>query len=134
MLRQTLLDAAQRWADEWAAAWRAHDVDRVRALYADEADFRSAPFRDSKEPGAYAQWAFADEEPGGDVRFGEPFVIEPDRAAVEYWAVVKDPRGRETTIAGVAILRFNDTGLVVDQRDYWNQAEGRHAPHPHWGA
>jgi hypothetical protein len=48
--------------------------------------------------------------------------------------VVKDPRGRETTIAGVAILRFDDTGLVVDQRDYWNEAEGRHEPHPRWGA
>ena len=78
----------------------------MRALYAEGADFRSSPFRDPQEPGAYAQWAFDDEEPGADVRFGEPFLIEPDRAAVEYWAVVRDPRGGEATIAGVAILRL----------------------------
>ena len=106
----------------------------MRALYAEGADFRSSPFRDPQEPGAYAQWAFEDEESGANVRFGEPFLIEPDRAAVEYWAVVNDLRGRVATIAGVAILRFDDAGLVVDQRDYWNEAEGRNEPHPRWSA
>jgi hypothetical protein len=68
------------------------------------------------------------------VRFAEPAVVGDDRAAVEYWAVVRDGRGVETTIAGVALLRFDEDGRVVEERDYWNEAEGRHEPHGDWGA
>lgn len=126
-------EAARRWAAEWERAWRDHDPERVRSLYAEGADFRSSPFRDTREPGDYAQWAFESEAGEPDVRFGEPFVVEPDRAVVEYWGIVRDPRGAETTIAGAAILRFDERGLVVDQRDYWNELEGRCDPHPRWG-
>lgn len=128
------LEAARRWTSEWEQAWREHDVDRVAALYAPGASFRSSPFRDLQEPRAYVEWAFADEEPGGDVRLGEPVVVDGDRAAVEYWAVVRDRHGVESTIAGVSLLRFGADGLVVEQRDYWNLSDGRHDAHPGWGA
>jgi ketosteroid isomerase-like protein len=130
------LAAAGRWAREWERAWREHDAAAVAALYADGADFRSSPFREPRVgpagAGAYAEWAFTDEEPGADVRFGEPRVAADDRATVEYWAVVREPDG-EVTIAGVSLLRFDDEGLVVEQRDYWNQARGRRQPPPGWG-
>lgn len=128
------LDATRRWAREWERAWREHDVDRVAALYAPGASFRSGPFRDLQDPRAYVEWAFADEEQGADVRLGEPVVVDGERAVVEYWAVVRDRDGIETTIAGVSLLRFGADGLVVEQRDYWNDAEGRHDAHPGWGA
>ena len=102
-------------------------------MYAPGAAFRSSPFRDPQDPRAYAKWAFGDEQPDPDVRFGEPVLVTDDRAAVEYWAVVRDDGGAETTIAGVALLRFNEDGLVVEERDYWNEAESRHAPHEDWG-
>ena len=35
------LDAARAWADRWAHAWRTHDHDLVRTLYAEGASFRS---------------------------------------------------------------------------------------------
>jgi ketosteroid isomerase-like protein len=37
--------AASRWADTWAAGWRAHDVEPILALYADGCLHRSTPFR-----------------------------------------------------------------------------------------
>ena len=42
------MDAAsvQRWIDGWAEGWAAHDVERIRELYADGARHRSEPFRD----------------------------------------------------------------------------------------
>jgi hypothetical protein len=95
--------------------------------------FRSAPFREPQDPAAFAAWAFTDEEPGGDVRFAEPVILGDDRAAVEYWAVVRDLEGAQTTIAGVALLRFDADGLVVEERDYWSEAEGPHTPHGAWG-
>jgi ketosteroid isomerase-like protein len=115
--------AARRWADEWARAWREHDSDRVAALYAEGASFRSAPFREQQDPKAYADWAFADEE-SADVWFGEP-AVAGDRASVEWWTV-STSSGEEETLAGVSLLRFGEDGLVVDQRDYWHSKLGRH--------
>lgn len=115
-------EAARRWAEEWKRAWEEHEPDRVAALYAEGASFRSAPFRDLQDPRAYAEWAFADED-SAEPHFGEP-VVSGDRASVEWWAV-STSNGNEVTLAGVSLLRFDPGGLVVDQRDYWHLEEGR---------
>jgi ketosteroid isomerase-like protein len=115
-------EAARRWAAEWQRAWEEHDSNRVAALYADGASFRSAPFRDLQDPQAYAEWAFAEEE-SAEPHFGEP-LVSGDRATVEWWAV-STSKAKEETLAGVSLLRFDGDGLVVDQRDYWDVAKGR---------
>jgi hypothetical protein len=115
-------EAAKRWAAEWRRAWEEHDSARVAALYADGASFRSAPFRELQDPRAYAEWAFADED-SAEPHFGEPIVFG-DRATVEWWAVTSHD-GKEETLAGVSLLRFDEDGLVVDQRDYWHIEPGR---------
>jgi hypothetical protein len=108
----------------------AGDADGVAALYADGASFRSAPFRTLQPPREYAAAAF-DEEEDVECRFGEPFVAG-DRAAVEYWATLRED-GSDVTIAGVALIRFDADGQVVDQRDYWHLEEGRREPPAGWG-
>jgi ketosteroid isomerase-like protein len=130
------LGAAQRWRDTWLRAWREQDVDAIRALYADDAVFRSHPFR-NPHAGAegvadYVRWAFADEELPADVWFGEPWVAD-DRATCEWWAAVRY-EGRDVTLAGVAVLRFGEDGLVATQRDYWAQEDGRREPPEDWGS
>jgi hypothetical protein len=125
-----IAEAASRWADEWARGWREHDSARIEALYALGASFRSAPFRDPDDPRRYADWAFADEDEA-DCWFGEP-IVSGDRAVVEWWAVSRSG-GTETTLAGASLLRFDEAGLVIEQRDYWNEAEGGRPPHPEWG-
>ena len=117
------MEAATRWAREWERAWREHDSDRVAALYSTGASFRSAPFRDLQDPRAYAEWAFSDED-AAEPHFGEP-IVSGDRAVVEWWAVSRSG-DKEDTLAGVSLLRFDDRGLVVDQRDYWHLEPGRH--------
>ena len=62
--------------------------------------------------------------------FNEPIVGE-SRAAVEWWASWTEA-GRTLTMAGVTLLCFDDEGLVLDQRDYWNDVDGRRDPHPGW--
>ena len=115
-------EAARRWAAEWQRAWEEHDSDRVAALYAEGATFRSAPFRDLQDPRAYAEWAFADED-SAEPHFGEP-IVSGDRATVEWWTV-STSKAKEETLAGVSLLRFDGDGRVVDQRDYWDVVEGR---------
>jgi ketosteroid isomerase-like protein len=116
-------DAARRWAEVWAVAWRAADVDALAALYADDALFYSAPFRDPQAPRDYVAWAFGDQAEA-ECRFGEP-VVDGDRAAVDWWAVMTSKDGSVESIAGTSLLRFDRAGLVVEQRDVWAIEPGR---------
>ena len=122
--------AARRWRDVWQRAWQEKDADAVASLYADGAAFRSQPFRELEAPRFYAEWAFSEQDEA-EVWFGEP-IVSGNRASCEYWGVVSF-EGRDETIAGVAVIRFDADGLVTDQRDYWNAQEGRHEPPPGWG-
>jgi ketosteroid isomerase-like protein len=126
--------AARWWAESWQSAWEALDVERVVALYAAAAVFSSQPFRTPYRGPAgvreYVAQAVAAEE---EVRawFGEP-VVDGARAAVEWWASMRE-NGREVTFAGTSILRFGADGRVLEQRDTWNESDGRLDPPPGWG-
>jgi hypothetical protein len=125
-------EAVRRWIDGWARGWATHDVELIGSLYAENAVHFSAPFRDPRPPADYAAWAFAEEE-SAEVWFAEPFV-EGERAAVAWWGISHLLDGRDTTLAGVSILEFGGDGLVVRQRDYWNEALGSAlAPPEDWG-
>jgi hypothetical protein len=60
-------------------------------------------------------------------------VVDGDRAAVDWWAVVTGADGSVETLAGTSLLRFSDEGLVVEQRDVWASATGR-VELPLWAA
>ena len=118
--------AAQGWVDGWTRGWETADPVPIAALYAEDAVFRSHPFRVPETSARdYALRAFADESLV-ECRFGEP-IVEGGRAAVEYWAVLRTPRG-EQTLAGIAVIRFGPDGLVVEQRDYWSMEASRTQP------
>jgi SnoaL-like domain len=127
-------EAARRWARGWERAWREHDVAAVEALYAENARYRSHPFRELQPPGEFASSAFTAEEPGPDVRFADPFVAADGRASVEWWALARDRDGNDVTIAGVSLLEFDPEGLVVDERDYWAEEASRRPPFAGWGS
>jgi len=115
-------DAARRWAAEWEQGWREHDVERIAALYAEGPVHRSAPFREPHGARWYAEWAFSDED-SAEPHFGEP-IVSGDHAIVEWWAV-STSGGKEETLAGVSLVRFDENGLVAEQRDYWHIEPGR---------
>lgn len=127
--------AAQAWIDGWSRAWPAKDSDAVAALYADDAVYRSHPFRDAHLGTSgvreYAQAAFAEEE-AVEFWFAEP-VATGNRAAVEYWAILVSGE-KEHTLAGTTVLRFADDGRCEEHRDYWSLEEGRREPPAGWGA
>lgn len=49
-------------------------------------------------------------------------IVEGDQAMLA-WDFFLKLRGREIVIRGVTHLRFDDSGLVVLHRDYWDAAE-----------
>lgn len=118
--------AARAWVEGWTAGWEDADADRIGALYAENAVFRSHPFREPERSAHdYATRAFGDEELI-ECRFGTP-IVDGDRAAVEYWALLSVD-GDEETLAGLAVVRFGEDGRVVEQRDYWSMQPGRAEP------
>jgi len=127
-------DAARRWADTWKNAWEAKDTEALVALYGVDVVFSTQPFRTPylRRAGVreYVSQAFAEED-GPRVWVGDP-IVEGNRAAIEWWAALVE-NGTETTLAGTSVLRFDDDGLVVEQRDTWNQAVGRREPPDSWG-
>jgi nuclear transport factor 2 (NTF2) superfamily protein len=130
----TPVDAAARWARVWHEAWEARDTESIVELYAPEVLFSTesfrVPYRGRDGVRTYVQQAF-DEEREPRVWVGEP-VVAGDRAAIEWWATVVE-NGVRITLAGISMLRFDADGLVVDQRDAWNQADGLREPPKGWG-
>jgi hypothetical protein len=98
-------------------------------MYADDAVYSSHPFREPQTARGYVERAFGEEDVV-QAWFGEP-VVSGDRAAVEYWAILRAEA--ELTIAGAAFLRFDDDGRVIQHRDYWDQIDGRREPAEGWG-
>jgi predicted SnoaL-like aldol condensation-catalyzing enzyme len=107
-------EAAQRWADVWERGWREHDADAITALYADGAFWQQHPFREP-EPRFLAR-VFAEEE-SAECQFGRP-IVDGDQAAVHWTAQTRLADGGTEDLAGVSVLRFDASGLVLEHRDF----------------
>jgi len=107
-------EAAQRWADVWERGWREHDADAIAALYADGAFWQQHPFREP-EPG-YLGRVFAEEE-SAECEFGSP-IVDGDQAAVPWRAHTTLVDGGTEDLAGVSLLRFDASGLILEHRDF----------------
>ena len=127
--------AARRWGETWQRAWRARDLVSVVALYHPDVRYLSEPFREpfrgTGQLREYLLRVFAEED-GIDAWFGEP-VVAGQRASIEWWASLVE-EGAEITLVGTSSLRFDDAGLVVEQRDTWNQSDGRLKRPEGWGS
>ena len=69
------------------------------------------------------EWAFADQKEA-ECRFGEP-LVSGDRAAVDWWAVIVAQDDTVESLAGTSLIRFDEDGLVIEQRDAWASEPGR---------
>ena len=99
----------------WERGWREHDADAITALYADGAFWQQHPFREP-EPG-YLAPVFGEEE-SAECQFGRP-VVDGDQAAVPWSAQTRLVDGDTEDLAGVSLLRFDPSGLVLEHRDFW---------------
>jgi SnoaL-like domain len=106
--------AAQRWADVWQRGWREHDTAAITALYAEGAFWQQDPFREP-EPGYLAR-VLAEEE-SCECQFDKP-IVDGDQAAVRWSARTRLADGGGENLAGVSLLRFNASGLVVEHFDF----------------
>jgi ketosteroid isomerase-like protein len=127
------VSAAARWAKTWSRAWPERDAEAIAALYSDAVLYRSPAFRAPHVGSAGVRRYLGRElsvEENIQCWFGDP-IVSGDRAAVEWWASWTE-EGKDLTFAGVTVLRFDEHGQVVDQRDYDNHVERREPPYADW--
>ena len=124
----------QEWVDEYGRAWREKDVEAAVALFTEDAEYRSSPFREPNvgSDGVRQYWTRAtSSQEDLDVRMGRP-IVAGDRAVVEWWTRMRAD-GEEITLPGCLLLRFAPDGRCAALREYWHVEPGRHAPHSGWG-
>jgi ketosteroid isomerase-like protein len=134
------------WVERYGRAWREKDDEAVADLFTEGATYASHPLQPPHRgrDGIRAYWrrATADQEEL-DLRFGEPVVsADGKRAAVEWWAQMRDEgwaagEGAEDdrlTLPGCLMLRFAESGLCKELREYWNVGFGPPVRPPEgWG-
>ena len=122
--------AARAWVEAWLTAWPSGNADALASLYDAEAVFLSHPFRTPLlgPAGAreYVRWAHEDQQ-AVECAFGEP-IVDRDRAAVEWWAIITARDGSQETVAGTSVIRFAPDGHVLEDCAYWASQPGRHEP------
>lgn len=124
----------EAWVEEYRTAWETADPQRAAALFAEDAAYRSLVFEEPHRgrDGVAAYWTAVTAGQGDvDVRLAIP-VITGLRALVEFWTTMTVETG-PVTLAGAMLLDFDNNGLCVALREYWNLAEGTHQPPPEWG-
>jgi hypothetical protein len=122
------------WIEAYGRAWETADDDLVVSLFAEDASYRSSPFREPARghDGIRAYWRDATASQREQrVLMGRPFV-DGERVAVEWWTtMVAD--GEEVTLPGCLLLRFAPDGRCRDLREYWGLEAGRREPFAGWG-
>ncbi|MCW2972915.1 MAG: hypothetical protein JWN72_1188 [Thermoleophilia bacterium] len=125
--------AALRFKHAWELNWAAGTLRGVLPLYAEHAIFRTYPHREA-DVGHEAIGLVFDtfESVATNVTcvFGEP-LIDGAWAVFEWWASWTED-GTGMSMAGMSKVAFDDEGLVVESRDYWNTADSATRPYDGW--
>lgn len=125
------------WLAGYHEAWITHNAEQVAHLFTEEAIYQSHPFRPPLRGRAEIQAYWLRSTPTQEdleIRWGTP-VIAGNRMAVEWWATMRDTDEGELTLPGCLILRFAESGLCDELREYWHLEVGRRiAPPATWGA
>lgn len=132
----------QEWIAAYGVAWRSKDDAALAELFTEDGLYLSSPTAPPhvgrEAIAAYWRHATATQQ-DLELRFGTP-VLEGDRLAVEWWAVMRDPEWRPdapsdtVTLPGCLLLRFTDQGLCAELREYYNPVFGAAVSPPlRWG-
>ncbi|WP_449276893.1 nuclear transport factor 2 family protein [Leucobacter sp. GX24907] len=129
------VDVAREWFESFGRVWKAKDAQAAADIMTNTASYRNTPFLDQPYVGREAIegfWVAALENVQDvDFRYGRP-VVQDDRVAAEWWAIITPVQGEPFTLAGNFLLEFVGE-KVSDLRESFVKQLGVHHPHPGWG-
>lgn len=129
-----MMQTVQTWLEGYRKAWEDRDPEAAAALFTDDAPYREQPYQDPFPGAAGVKQYWTDvtaTQSDVSFRYGTPLIVD-DRAVVEWWVTMKNG-GADITLAGVFLLRFDESGKCSDLNEYWHFGEGQLQPYPGWG-
>lgn len=131
MVSQTTTASVERILDEWLAAWSAHDISRLQALFADAMEHEDVPVgavnRSKADLRAFAEAWFA---ASPDIHFTSTLKVVGDGRAVVEWVGGGTHKGdlpgmpatgKPWQVRGVSVVELAG-GKISRCRDYWDFA------------
>ena len=109
-------DHLRKWIDRYVTAWNSNDRTDIGALFTDEAEYFTEPFREpwSGRDQIVKQWLVHKDEPGETTFEWEPVVIAEGVAVVQ--GVTTYP-GR--TYSNLWVIKFDDEGRCHHFTEWW---------------
>jgi ketosteroid isomerase-like protein len=115
-------DDVQRWLDAYVEAWRSNDPAAIGALFAPEATYRHAPYREPivGRDAIVADWVAPPDEPEAWEAHYEPFAVDGDRAvAIGESRYTNADGSLRDLYFNLWTLRFDREGQCTEYVEYW---------------
>ncbi|NNC11781.1 nuclear transport factor 2 family protein [Planctomonas sp. JC2975] len=109
-------ELVQHWIEGYLRAWESNEPDDIRALFTDDATYRTAPFRDPWR-GAddiVTEWIRRKDEPGDAAFTWELSGEDGDRAFVQGTTVYDD-----ITYSNLWVIDFAPDGRAAAYTEWW---------------
>lgn len=105
------------WIAGYRRAWESNDVDDIRALFTEDAEYYTEPYARPwhGQDDIVGGWLDARDEPGDFTFQWAPLVVTPDLAAVQATTVYI----AERTYSNLWIIRFAPDGRASEFTEWW---------------
>jgi SnoaL-like domain len=117
------VEATQRWLDRYVEAWRSYDPDAIRALFTEDADYYTAPFRKPWHGHGeiLAGWEERRDAPDSWECEYEAIAATDDTGVGQGWTryFTEDRSGIETEYANVFVMRFESDGPCREFTEFY---------------
>jgi ketosteroid isomerase-like protein len=112
------MDASEieRWVDAYVEAWGSNDPAQIGALFTEDAEYYTAPFRKpwTGREGIVAGWLERKDEPGDWEFRSEVMAVSDDLGFVRGWAVYPDTR-----YSNLWVIRMGQDGQCREFTEWW---------------
>lgn len=110
------------WVDGYVRAWESNDPAAIGRLFADDAAYFNAPFREPwrGREAIVAGWLAVNDEPGTWTFRFEVLAVAEEVGFVRGWTVYQDP---PTAYANLWVIRLTADGQCVEFTEWWMEHE-----------
>ena len=115
----------QAWLDGYVEAWKTYDEAKIRALFAEDVEYRYHPMDEPVRgrDAVVASWIEGKDDPGTYDAHYEPLAIEGETHVAAGRSDYFDGAGGplRDQYLNVYVCRFNDAGECTSFTEYWIQ-------------
>lgn len=117
-----MTDAVADWIAAYRRAWESNEPDDIRALFTEDARYRTEPWREPwrGRDRIVAEWLDRKDEPGDATFEWTPLSVTDELAIIQGTTVYR----RGTTYSNLWVIRLESDGRASEFTEWWmDQAE-----------